>query len=65
MLDPRFTLADACATNSTKQWRHGLDGKEFLPGTVGPNNLAQSDYSNCALQRLTRCFPLRPFVLTR
>ena len=65
VLDPRFTLADACATNSTKQWRHGLDGKEFLTGTVGLNNLAESDYANCVLQCLTRVFPLRAFFLTR
>lgn len=42
-----------------------LDGQEFLPGTVGLNNLKASDYANVVFQSLNRVRPLRDFFLVK
>ena len=48
---------------STSNWSRRLDGTEFLPGTVGLNNLRSTDYVNVVVQALVRVAPLRDFFL--
>ena len=65
VLDPKFTTQNAQNTDTTKQWRLGLDGKEYLTGTIGLNNLSSTDYLNCVLQCVTKVGPLRRFFLNK
>lgn len=41
----------------------GLDGKEYLAGFVGLNNLKNTDYVNVIIQSLCRVPALRDFLI--
>ena len=45
-------------------WTRSLDGTEFLPGSVGLNNIRGHDYMNVVVQALNRVTPLRNFLLS-
>ena len=40
-----------------------LDGTDFYPGSIGLNNLKQTDFVNVIVQALARVKPLRDFCL--
>lgn len=50
--------------HSSSSYSRGLDGTEFVPGTIGLNNLRATDYMNVIIQALALVSPLRDFFLT-
>lgn len=65
VLKPRFSCEAVRALDrGPAVWSRGLDGREYLPGLVGLNNLKASDYAAVVVQALMRVRPLRDALLT-
>jgi hypothetical protein len=43
--------------------RYNIDGKAYVPGVIGLNNLSGTDYANAVFQVLNGIEPLREFFL--
>ncbi|XP_060215387.1 uncharacterized protein LOC132642138 [Lycium barbarum] len=64
VLNPRFMLEQVKQLDKNRQWSRALDGSDYLPGTVGLNNIKEkTDFVNVAIQSLMRVTPLRNFFL--
>lgn len=63
VLHPKFTKSQVEQLDRSKRWSRGLDGTEYLPGTIGLNNLKATDYVNAVLQGVMRVTPVRNFFL--
>ena len=50
VLNPKFNAAQAQELDRKAQWSRALDGTEFLPGTIGLNNIRMTDYINVVIQ---------------
>ena len=48
-LRPNFSKESAVKLDSSVRLCRGLDGKEYLPGFVGLNNLKNTDYVNVVI----------------
>jgi U4/U6.U5 tri-snRNP-associated protein 2 len=48
-LRPNFSKESADKLDSSVRLCRGLDGKEYLPGFVGLNNLKNTDYVNVVI----------------
>lgn len=64
VLDPTFTEREVTTIDS-RGWSRDLDGKEYMPGLVGLNNMKANDYANVVLQAVLRVTPIRDFFLRR
>jgi len=64
VLNPNFSPQDI-ASIDTRSWSRDLEGKEYMPGLVGLNNMKHNDYANVVLQALFRVAPIRDFFLER
>eukprot|EP00898_Chlorokybus_atmophyticus_P002893 jgi/Chlat1/3604/Chrsp234S03585 len=64
VLHPSFNSRDISSIDSNKLWSRTLDGTDYLPGTIGLNNLNFTDYVNVIVQALMRVTPVRDFFLT-
>ena len=64
VLDPTFTEREITTIDS-RGWSRDLDGKEYMPGLVGLNNMKANDYANVVLQAVLRVTPIRDFFLRR
>ena len=65
VLKPRFGCdAVRALDRGPAVWSRSLDGREYLPGLVGLNNLKASDYAAVVVQALMRVRPLRDALLT-
>ena len=64
VLNPTFTEEEIASMNS-RGWSRDLDGKEYMPGLVGLNNMKANDYANVVLQVILRIDPIRDFFLRR
>eukprot|EP00823_Brevimastigomonas_motovehiculus_P008746 TRINITY_DN813_c1_g2_i2.p1 TRINITY_DN813_c1_g2~~TRINITY_DN813_c1_g2_i2.p1 ORF type:complete len:867 (-),score=249.41 TRINITY_DN813_c1_g2_i2:1468-4068(-) len=62
-LHPRFTKPDLPKLQFNKKFTHALDGKDYLPGTVGLNNIKINDWLNVVVQSLIRVPPIRDFFI--
>ena len=63
VLHPTFTQETVRKLDETSTWVKSLDGKEYMPGLIGLNNMKANDYANVILQALIRISPLRDFFL--
>nr|GMD99612.1 U4/U6.U5 tri-snRNP-associated protein 2-like [Ipomoea batatas] len=63
VLNPRFSLKQVEQLDNSTQWSRALDGSDYLPGTVGLNNIKETDFVNVTIQSLMRVIPLRNFFL--
>lgn len=63
VLNPRFTQEQVEQLDKSRQWSRALDGSDYLPGTVGLNNIKETDFVNVTIQSLMRVTPLRNFFL--
>lgn len=61
-LSPYFSREQVQNIDTSKLC-HGLDGKEYLSGFVGLNNLKNTDYVNVIIQSLCRVPALRDFLI--
>ncbi|KAK4347520.1 hypothetical protein RND71_033859 [Anisodus tanguticus] len=59
----RFTQEQVEQLDKSRQWSRALDGSDYLPGTVGLNNIRETDFVNVTIQSLMRVTPLRNFFL--
>ena len=65
VLNPNFS-AEEIRSIDTRGWSRDLvEGKEYMPGLVGLNNMKKNDYANVVLQVLFRVAPVRDFFLER
>lgn len=65
VLNPTFTPEAVKRLDEASIWAKSLDGKEYMPGLIGLNNMKANDYANVILQALIRISPLRDFFLRR
>lgn len=65
VLNPIFTSETVRKLDTTSTWAKSLDGREYMPGLIGLNNMKANDYANVILQALIRISPLRDFFLRR
>nr|CAD1819055.1 unnamed protein product [Ananas comosus var. bracteatus] len=68
VLNPRFSKEQVLHLDENRQWSRALDGSNYLlecstPGTVGLNNIKETDFVNVTIQSLMRVAPLRNFFL--
>lgn len=63
VLNPRFAQEQVKQLDKSRQWSRALDGSDYLPGTVGLNNIKETDFVNVTIQSLMRVTPLRNFFL--
>ncbi|KAL3344773.1 hypothetical protein AABB24_023956 [Solanum stoloniferum] len=63
VLNPRFTQEQVKQLDKSRHWSRALDGSDYLPGTVGLNNIKETDFVNVTIQSLMRVTPLRNFFL--
>jgi len=62
-LRPTFSPDQIALLDSGTVRSRALDGRSYLPGLVGLNNIKANDYVNVTLQLLCRVHPLRNFFL--
>eukprot|EP00919_Chromeraceae_sp_WS-2016_P010277 GHVR01024126.1.p1 GENE.GHVR01024126.1~~GHVR01024126.1.p1 ORF type:complete len:500 (-),score=82.02 GHVR01024126.1:36-1535(-) len=62
-LDPRFTAEEARAIGTKVIYGKALDGTDFIPGTIGINNLKGTDFLSVAVQLTLLIAPLRTQLL--
>ncbi len=62
-LHPTFTSTDVARLETNRTYTHALDGTDYLPGTVGLNNIKNTDWLNVVVQALVRVTPLREFFI--
>ncbi len=65
VLNPTFSSEAVAKLDTSSTWAKSLDGKEYMPGLIGLNNIKANDYANVILQALIRISPLRDFFLQR
>eukprot|EP00736_Rhodelphis_marinus_P005238 Rmarinus@m.3068 len=63
VLNPKFDNSLIKKLDTTPFTAQGLDGMPYIPGTVGLNNIKETDYVNVVIQALQRVRPLRNFFL--
>ncbi|KAG8387674.1 hypothetical protein BUALT_Bualt02G0045900 [Buddleja alternifolia] len=63
VLNPRFAREQVSQLDTNRQWSRALDGSCYLPGMVGLNTMAETDFVNVTIQSLMRVTPLRNFFL--
>ncbi|KAM0198840.1 hypothetical protein ACHAPI_003861 [Fusarium lateritium] len=61
--DPRYTKKEVIDMDRVRRTSYTLDGKEYMPGFVGMNNIKENDYLNVVVQALAHVAPLRNFLL--
>mmetsp|Transcript_34667 Transcript_34667/g.55952 ORF Transcript_34667/g.55952 Transcript_34667/m.55952 type:complete len:593 (+) Transcript_34667:79-1857(+) len=62
-LNPTYATQQVKAIDVDVKYARGIDGTEFIPGTVGLNNLKNTAYINVVVQALTCVAELRDFFL--
>jgi len=63
VLNPTFTTEAIARLDSQESVSRAYDGSNYLPGTVGLNNIKANDYCNVIFQALTNVVPIRDFFL--
>lgn len=64
VLHPKYTVDEIKDLDTRMRYSRGLDGTEFIPGTIGLNNVRKTDYINVVLQALAKVSSLRDFFLS-
>jgi len=62
-LDPTYNPEYVSKLDMEVKYSRGIDGTEFIPGTVGLNNLKNTAYLNVIIQALTCVSDLRDYFL--
>jgi U4/U6.U5 tri-snRNP-associated protein 2 len=62
-LNPTFTMDRIRQVDAQHTYSHVVDGADFLPGTMGLNNIKKTGWFNCVMQTLTHIPLLRNFFL--
>ena len=62
-LNPTYSRPQIAGLDTEVRWARGIDGTEFIPGTVGLNNLKNTAYMNVVIQALSCVSDLRDFFL--
>lgn len=63
VVDPTFTKDDVARLDRTHPQAWDLQGKKYVPGYVGMNNIKANDYFNVVFQALTHVPPLRNYFM--
>jgi U4/U6.U5 tri-snRNP-associated protein 2 len=61
--DPRYTKDEVMALDRQMKTAWALNGKEYIPGFVGMNNIKENDYFNVVVQALSHVPPLRNYFM--
>ena len=61
--DPRYTKDEVMALDREMKTAWALNGKEYIPGFVGMNNIKENDYFNVVVQALSHVPPLRNYFM--
>lgn len=61
--DPRYTKQDVAEIDRAPRTSLTIDGRPYVPGYVGMNNIKENDYLNVVVQALSHVTPLRNFFL--
>lgn len=61
--DPRYTKQDVADIDRSPRTSLTIDGRPYVPGYVGMNNIKENDYLNVVVQALSHVTPLRNFFL--
>jgi U4/U6.U5 tri-snRNP-associated protein 2 len=61
--DPTYTKEQVMAIDREAKTSWGLEGKEYMPGFVGMNNIKDNDYFNVVVQALSHVPPLRNYFM--
>lgn len=62
-LNPLYLKEDIEILDSEVELCYALDGKEFVPGSVGLNNIRNTDYANVIFQSLSKIKIIRDYFL--
>mmetsp|Transcript_3663 Transcript_3663/g.5565 ORF Transcript_3663/g.5565 Transcript_3663/m.5565 type:complete len:444 (+) Transcript_3663:73-1404(+) len=63
VLNPLFTQPQIAKLDSLPLYSRSLDGTDYVPGTIGLNNIKQTDYVNVVVQALAHIPLLRNYFL--
>ncbi|KAF2092776.1 cysteine proteinase [Rhizodiscina lignyota] len=63
VVDPNYQKADVMKLDKEEQTAWDLQGKKYIPGFVGMNNIKANDYFNVITQALSHVAPLRNFLM--
>ena len=64
VVDPKFTQQEVMRQlDKMPRVAYDLQGRKYIPGFVGLNNIRQNDYFNVIIQALAHTTPLRNFFL--
>lgn len=61
--DPKYTRPEVMKMDTQAKTAWALNGKEYIPGFVGMNNIKDNDYFNVVVQALSHVPPLRNFFM--
>lgn len=62
-IKPQYSSTEIEKLDTESTYRRSLDGTEFIPGTIGLNNIKKTDYANVIFQALAHMSTLRNFFL--
>ena len=63
VLKPEFTREEVGQLDTNVKLSYDLNGKSYLPGFIGLNNVKANDYSNVVVQALAHIPVLRDFFM--
>ena len=63
VVDPTFTKQDVMRLDKTHPQAWDLQGRKYVPGYVGMNNIKANDYFNAVCHALTHVPPLRNYFM--
>jgi U4/U6.U5 tri-snRNP-associated protein 2 len=63
VLNPTFTKQEIGVLDLSAKGSRSIDGRMYIPGVVGLNNIKANDYCNVVLQALCHVKPLRDYFL--
>ncbi|XP_037068844.1 U4/U6.U5 tri-snRNP-associated protein 2-like [Pollicipes pollicipes] len=63
VLNPTFEAAAISKLDSQTKLSRAYDGSNYMPGTVGLNNIKANDYCNVIFQALSNVVPIRDYFL--
>eukprot|EP00747_Dinoflagellata_sp_TGD_P145267 gnl/TRDRNA2_/TRDRNA2_176573_c1_seq2.p1 gnl/TRDRNA2_/TRDRNA2_176573_c1~~gnl/TRDRNA2_/TRDRNA2_176573_c1_seq2.p1 ORF type:complete len:389 (-),score=-22.00 gnl/TRDRNA2_/TRDRNA2_176573_c1_seq2:171-1337(-) len=64
-LRPEFSSKEIETLDRMSNWSYTINGKEYMPGLIGINNMKAHNYVNVILQIIARVRPLRDFFLKK
>lgn len=61
--NPQYTKEQIQQLDQGTRKSRGVEGEDFIPGTIAINTLTDTSYINCVIQSLSKVVPMRNFLL--